>query len=121
MKQELPQDGSFPIETLPERSGRLPRHGEDFWRQAISDWERSGLSLSKFCEQSGLAKATFFKWRKVLRERTGLPAPDPLYAVGGFLQMASTTTASTLHRATPQSTEVKPHHPLYAKLGCGFT
>ena len=61
------------------------------------------MSLSKFCEQSGLAKATFFKWRKVLQERAGQPAPNPLCAVDGFLQMAPTTTAPTLHRATPAS------------------
>lgn len=103
MKQELPQGPSFPIETLSERSGRLPRHGEDFWRQAISDWERSGLSLSMFCQQNGLAKATFFKWRKVLRERGPLPAPSQLNAVGGFLQIAATASAPALRRPSPAS------------------
>lgn len=103
MKQELAQAPSLPIETLPKRSGRLPRHGEDFWRQAINDWERSDLSLSIFCLQNGLAKATFFKWRKVLRERAPVPALcPPLSAVGGFLQISQTGSPAS-HLPAPVS------------------
>lgn len=56
-----------------------------------------------FCQQNGLAKATFFKWRKVLRERGPLPAPSQLNAVGGFLQIAATASAPALRRPSPAS------------------
>ncbi len=56
-------------------SAPLIRHGKEFWQQAVSEYETSGLSLSQFCLERGLAKATFFKWRNVLKRQTqcGLP------------------------------------------------
>lgn len=45
-------------------SAPLIRHGKEFWQQAVRDQETSGLSLSQFCLERGLAKATFFQWRK---------------------------------------------------------
>jgi transposase-like protein len=60
-------------------SAPLIRHGREFWQQAVHDHETSGLSLSQFCLERGLAKATFFKWRNVLKQQTqcGLGASQP--------------------------------------------
>ena len=36
--------------------------GAAVWAKKIDDWERSGLSLPKFCQQHGLKKATMSGW-----------------------------------------------------------
>jgi len=69
-------------------SAPLIRHGKEFWQQAVRDQETSGLSLSQFCQERGLAKATFFQWRKVLKQQAqwGLPAPHlETQSLPGFL------------------------------------
>lgn len=57
----------------------LIRHGKEFWRQAVHDQETFGLSLSQFCLERGFAKATFFQWRKALKQqvKSALPASQP--------------------------------------------
>lgn len=69
-------------------SAPLIRHGKEFWQQAVHDHETSGLSLSQFCLERGFAKATFFQWRKALKQQTqcGLPAQQPeTQSLPGFL------------------------------------
>ena len=48
-----------------------PRDGakEQFWRQALADWQGSGLSVSAFCQTRQLQPQSFFRWRKLLAQR----------------------------------------------------
>ena len=39
------------------------RKTETKWLQLIKDWEASGLTQTLFCEQQGVTKASFSKWR----------------------------------------------------------
>ena len=39
---------------------------EAFWQQHIWRWERSGLTQSDYCTQSGLTKTSFSKWKQRL-------------------------------------------------------
>lgn len=53
---------------------------ERFWRQNLADWRKSGLSVRAFCQSRQLSDASFFGWRRTLRERdeakpTGRPVP----------------------------------------------
>jgi transposase len=49
---------------------------EQFWRQAVADWQQSGLSVTAFCQQRQLQLPSFFRWRKLLslREQPARPA-----------------------------------------------
>lgn len=38
-----------------------------YWKERIEQWERSGLSQRKFCEERKLAVSTFQWWRSKLR------------------------------------------------------
>ncbi len=69
-------------------SAPLIRHGKEFWPQAVRDHETSGLSLSQFCLERGFAKATFFQWRKALKQQaqSALSASRPeTQSLPGFL------------------------------------
>jgi hypothetical protein len=42
---------------------------ERFWRQAIQQWRRSGLSIRAFCVERDLSEPSFYAWRRLLHER----------------------------------------------------
>ena len=39
------------------------------WRQWITEWRASGLSVRDFCDRRGLATPSFYHWRRVLERR----------------------------------------------------
>jgi transposase-like protein len=63
------------------RRGERDLRKEQFWRQQVRQWRRSGLSIRGFCRQHGLAEASFYAWRRTLAERVPLaqrrPRPQP--------------------------------------------
>ena len=42
---------------------------EEFWREQVERYEASGLSVRRFCQESGLSEASFYAWRRTLRLR----------------------------------------------------
>jgi len=42
---------------------------EQFWREAVAEWETSGQSVRAFCSRRRLQEASFYGWRRTLRER----------------------------------------------------
>ena len=86
-------------------SAPLIRHGKEFWQQAVRDQETSGLSLSQFCLERGLAKATFFQWRKALKQQAqnGLLASRPeTQSLPGFLAVPLGPTHTSSATQSPQ-------------------
>lgn len=47
---------------------------EQFWRETIAAWGNSGQSVSAFCSGRGLSEASFYGWRRTLRQRDLRPA-----------------------------------------------
>lgn len=47
---------------------RDPRK-EQQWRQWIRQWQNSGQSVRDFCTRHALSQATFYAWRRLLRQR----------------------------------------------------
>ena len=106
-------------------SAALIRHDQEFWQQALREHESSGLSLSQFCLERGLAKATFFKWRKVFKQQlhSSLPAPhldiqSEIQSLPGFLAVPLSATLTRPANELPQfSTRTDAeHHCRDAKL-----
>ncbi len=42
------------------------------WRERMRRYERSGLTVTRFCDQEGVSAPSFYQWRKRLASR---PAP----------------------------------------------
>jgi transposase-like protein len=42
---------------------------EQFWQEAIADWQRSGGTARAYCRRRGLHEASFYSWRRILQER----------------------------------------------------
>ncbi len=39
------------------------------WRRRVRRFQRSGLTVARFCRQEGISKASFYRWRNLLAER----------------------------------------------------
>ena len=49
---------------------RLPDPGKQRrWLELIRLWQQSQLTVSEFCEQHRLSEASFYAWRRVLKQR----------------------------------------------------
>jgi transposase-like protein len=49
---------------------------EQFWRETVAAFEKSGLSVRAFCTARDLPETSFFNWRRTLRKRDRQrPAP----------------------------------------------
>jgi transposase len=42
---------------------------ERFWRRMVAQWQASGDSVHDFCDRQGLSEASFYAWRRLLRQR----------------------------------------------------
>jgi transposase len=42
---------------------------EQFWRDAIRRWRRSGQTIRGFCRKQGLSEASFHAWRRTIAQR----------------------------------------------------
>jgi hypothetical protein len=42
---------------------------EQFWREAVAAWQKSGLSVRAFCSGRRLSEPSFYSWRRTLRRR----------------------------------------------------
>ena len=42
-----------------------------FWRMVVQLQAESGLPIRKFCEREGIGQASFFAWRRKLRQEAG--------------------------------------------------
>lgn len=51
------------------------RRKEQQWRQWLRQWQTSGQSVRDFCDHHGLSQATFYAWRRVLRQRDADATP----------------------------------------------
>lgn len=43
------------------------------WRAYLARWEASGESVRSFCARQGLSEQNFYRWRRVLAERSEAP------------------------------------------------
>ena len=60
------------------------------WLDLIQQWQRSQLTVREFCQRHHVSEASFFSWRRVLRQRGLLAEP-----------MTSPTTSPFIKLATP--------------------
>jgi len=84
---------------------------EAFWRLAVEEHRRSGLSVRAFCEREGLSSASLYAWRRELRQRDAersVPSADsvdliPVEVVEsvGSSSSRETCSAAPLELVTP--------------------
>jgi transposase-like protein len=69
------------------------------WLELIGRWQQSQLTIREFCERHQVSEASFFSWRRTLRQRGLLDEPaDPKKA-------KSTPQSSAFVKLTPAEPE----------------
>jgi transposase-like protein len=56
------------------------------WLELIGRWQQSQLTIREFCERQQVSEASFFSWRRVLRQRGLLGEPTAPKAAKAALQ-----------------------------------
>jgi hypothetical protein len=52
------------------RQGRERDSGkEQFWRDMVRQWRRSGWTVREFCSEQGLSEPSFYAWRRTIARR----------------------------------------------------
>jgi hypothetical protein len=49
---------------------------EQTWRDRVTRWKASGLSVRDFCRSEGLSEPSFYSWRRTIAERDAATATD---------------------------------------------
>ena len=63
---------------------------EQHWRERVTAWAASGLSIRAFCDQHQLTETTFQHWRRELRERDAASSRPPSSPAGSPAVVAVT-------------------------------
>lgn len=58
------------------------------WLATVQRWQRSRLSVREFCRQHQVNEASFYEWRRVLRER-GLLAEPARAKTSAFVRVST--------------------------------
>jgi transposase-like protein len=59
-----------------EQDSKPPSAKEQFWRDLVQQWQRSGQTVRAFCAEHGLTEASFYAWRRIITQRDR-PAEQP--------------------------------------------
>ena len=84
----------------------------EFWQEVLSRQRGSGLSIRRFCDQEGLATATFYLWKRRLGQGTG--RRDEARASVRFAPMQVVPEATPV--ATPGGIEILLPHDRRVRL-----
>ena len=68
------------------------------WLELIGRWQQSQLTIREFCERHQVSEASFFSWRRVLRQR-------------GLLDESAEPKAATTASKSPAFVKLTPAGP----------
>ena len=81
---------------------------QEFWQRALVRQRKSGLSIRRFCEQEGLAVATFYIWKRRLDQgTTAMPVPVDFAPVQVQPEMAPTALTGDIEIFLPHDRRVR--------------
>ena len=78
--------------------GKKMEAKSEYWRERITEQERSGMSVQRFCQEQGLTEQSFYLWRKRLRKQQ--PMRFAVVETGPAQQQSVTETGLELVLAT---------------------
>jgi len=70
-------------------TGKTAEERTVYWRERITEQERSGIPVQHFCKERGITEQSFYVWRKRLRKQE--PARFALVETGPARQHAPKT------------------------------
>jgi hypothetical protein len=104
------------------RTRRRSSEREQFWRQAVADWKKSGQSVRAFCDARRLSEPSFYAWRRELAKRDRRPVTPavgfvPVSVIADAMMEVVLTSGVTVR--VPAGVDAVAVAKLVAALGNG--
>ena len=84
------------------------------WRERLSRFDQSNLTIAAFCEREGCSTASFYQWRRRLRAGE-LPNPTQILMTTPGISYYSGLTLASRHR------RLVAHNPRMRAARCSAT
>ena len=65
----------------------------ELWRQRLQRFDPAGMTVAQFCQLEGVSQASFYKWKKKLRELSQQPSPRPTQPEVSFVPLRLSAAA----------------------------
>ncbi len=69
---------------MEQRAEKRQRRNREQWERVIEEQERSGLGAQEFCARESVGLASFYQWRRRIRDSAGAAT-----AASSFIDMGS--------------------------------
>lgn len=89
------------------RGQRDPKR-EEFWRGVLRRYADGGLSARAFCRREQLGEASFYAWRRTIRERDGATSTEATITTGPRRGTAGSTSDPQSRRSAPPFVPLVP-------------
>jgi len=112
MNAESMKEAGSPTETRVGRSQRT--YGAEERRRLLRLFERSGLSLKRFCQDQGIAVSTLSYWVRKSRRKSGRDGAGVMVEVP-----ASVVSGKRARERVPSSVEIRLPNEVELKVSAG--
>ena len=75
---------------------------EQYWREVIDGWRRSGGSVRQWCSERHISEPSFYSWRRVLAERDAAAVKQGGKATCRHISSAAMLPVEIVPPGTPQ-------------------
>jgi transposase-like protein len=89
---------------------------ERFWRDAVSAWQSSGLTVREFCRQRQMTEASFYSWRRELQRREAKSASPAFVPVAVLPAAVVEVRCPSGHVVTVSNADFGTLRQLFAAL-----
>jgi transposase-like protein len=90
---------------------------QDRWLELIRRWQRSPIPVCEFCRRHQISEASFYSWRRVLRERGLLDEPMPSKTSADAPAFVKLSTAVAEPAGSPIELVLNPRRLLRVRPG----
>jgi len=83
----------------------------ELWRQRLQQFDPASMTVAQFCQLESVSQASFYKWRKTLRELSQQPSARSIQPEVGFVPLRLSAAAENRVDVATDHAEHEPVAP----------
>ena len=83
----------------------------ELWRQRLQRFDSASMTVAQFCQLEGASQASFYKWKKTLRELSQQPSLRPTQPEVSFVPLRVSAAAENRVEVATDHAEHEPVAP----------
>ena len=91
----------------------------ELWRQRLQRFDPASMTVAQFCQLDGISQASFYKWKKTLRELSQQPSPRPTQPEVSFVPLRLSAAAENRVEVATDHAEHLPVAPSARRTTAG--